>query len=111
MLLKTKLTNQLNTAAIAQEMEIEIFLKNISINGVKRGCSGHIVNKTTGACVYVDTETFCYSPLAGKAMYRLARDTKDFSSNSLKNGYNRWATEEDLASAVILLLKREKPDI
>ena len=111
MLLKTKLTHQLNATAMAQGIEIEIFLKKISINGVKRGCTGHVVNKTTGTCVYVDTETFCYSPLAGKAMYRLARDTKDFSSTSLKNGYNRWVTEEDLASSVILLLKREKPDI
>ena len=111
MLLKTKLTHQLNAAAMAQEIEIEIFLKNISINGVKRGCSGHVVNKSTGSCAYVNTETFCCSPLAGKVMYRLARDTKDFSSNSLKNGYNRWATEEDLASSVIILLRREKPDI
>ena len=54
MLLKTKLTHQLNAAAMAQGIEIEIFLKNISINGVKRGCSGHVVNKSTGSCAYVN---------------------------------------------------------
>jgi hypothetical protein len=30
--------------------------KNISINGEKRGCNGHITNLENGVCVYIDTE-------------------------------------------------------
>ena len=108
MLLKAKLVNQLKLEAEKQGMKIEIFLKNISVNGAKRGCSGHVVNKTTGSCAYLNTEGSCYSPLAGKAMYRLARDVKDYSSTSLRNGNNRWTEQENLASSVILLLKTEK---
>lgn len=108
MLLKTKLAKQLVIEAMRMGISIEVFLKNISVNGVNRGCSGHVVNKNTGSCVYLTTESSCYQPLAGKSMYRLAKDTKDFSSNSLRNGNNRWTENENLASSVIFLLKKEK---
>lgn len=108
MLLKTKLSNQILAEAEKQGVDVELNIKNISVNGTKRGCSGHVTNKTTGSCVYLDTEESVFSPLAGKCMYRLAKDTKDWSSNSLKNGYNRWCKTEELASSVIHLLATEK---
>lgn len=108
MLLKTKLTNQLKKEAFEQGIRIEIYLNNISVNGTKTGCSGHVVNSMTCGCVYLNTEGSVLSSLAGKSMFRLARDTKDWSSNSLKNGYNRWVKDENLASSVISVLKREK---
>lgn len=108
MLLKTKLTNQLCEEAEKQGVNIEIVLKNISVNGSKRGCSGHVINNSTGSCVYLNTEASVYGPLSDKVMYRLAKDAKDYSSNSLKNGNNRWCKPEDLASSVIHTLSTEK---
>jgi hypothetical protein len=108
MLLKAKLTNQLKIEAEKQNVKIEMFLRNISVNGEKRGCSGHVVNTETGSCVYLTTEKSCLSSLADKSMYRLALSIKDYSSNTLRNGYNRWAEDRYLPSAVISLLKREK---
>lgn len=111
MLLKTKLKNLLLAEATKQEIELEFYLKNISINGVNKGCSGHVVNKNTGSCVYLTTEESAYGPLQGKAMYRLAKDTKDFSSNGLKNGNNRWVRMGDIAIAVARLLATEKGEV
>lgn len=108
MLLKTKLTNQLCEEAKKQNINIEVILKNISVNGSKRGCSGHVINNYTGSCVYLNTEASVYGPLSDKVMYRLAKDAKDYSSNSLKNGNNRWCKPENLASSVIHTLSTEK---
>ena len=108
MLLKTKLTSMLRAEATKRGIELEFYLKNISINGVNKGCSGHVVNKNTGSCIYLTTEESVYGPLRGRAMYRLAKDTKDFSSNGLKNGNNRWIRLEEIAIAAVHLLATEK---
>ena len=110
MLLKTKLTNQLNKLAKEWGVELEVHLKNITVNGEKRGCSGHVVNLSTGSCVYVNTEGSCYAPLSGKSMYRLAKDINDYSSNSLRNGYNRWTNDVDFARVVFILTMIEKAE-
>lgn len=108
MLLKTKLTHALWKEAEKHDIGLDIRLQNICINGVKKGCSGHVVSKLTGGCVYLTTEEIGYTPLRGRSMYRLARDMNDWSSNGLKNGQNRWIETEDLAAAVINLLMTEK---
>lgn len=64
----------------------EFHLRNISVNGVKHGCSGFIVNPTNGKTVYVNTEGTDYEPLGGKVVFREARNLKDYSG-----GRNRWA--------------------
>ena len=107
LILKTKLKSMLLKEAASHNTELEFHIKNISVNGVKRGCSGHIINKANGSCVYVDTEESVYGPLQGKAMYRLAKDVKDYSSIGLENGFNRWCELENVASAVIRLLTTE----
>lgn len=108
LLLKTKLTKMLTAEAEKHGIELEFHLKNITVNGVNKGCSGHVVNKSSGSCVYLTTEESCYAPLQGRAMYRLAKDTNDWSSNRLKNGNNRWIRIEDIAIAVVHLLVTEK---
>ena len=45
------------------------------------------------------------------SMYRLAKDTRDWSSNGLRNGNNRWVKNQELAMAVIGTLKNEMPEI
>lgn len=104
-LLKTKLTRQLETECKRHGLYAEIIeLNNISVNGDKRGCSGFITNTQDGSCIYIRTEKSAYAPLADLSLYRYARDNKDYSSNGLSNGQNHWATDNDLASAVIKLL-------
>ena len=79
LILSTKLKNQFpSTHTVA--------LKNIAVNGDKRGCSGFIARGD--AIVYVNTEV-----LGGGYLYRTAAHMKDYSG-----GVNRYA--RDLASLV-----------
>ena len=60
--------------------------------------------------VYVNTERATYSPLNNKAMYRYARDLKDYSSNSIGiRGINRWCQydKDILAKCIVELLTKE----
>ena len=72
-----------------------VHLKNIAVNGDKRGCSGFI---TLGdRIVYVNTES-CGSL---GYMYRTAQHLKDFTG-----GVNRWAKDLDsLVHGINQLLK------
>jgi hypothetical protein len=79
MILATKLKNQFTGATVCA-------LKNIAVNGDKRGCSGFI--KRDNAIVYVNTEV-----LGGGYLYRTAAHLKDYTG-----GVNRYA--RDLASLV-----------
>jgi hypothetical protein len=79
LLLATKLKNQFSSVH-------QVHLKNISVNGDKRGCSGFI--QRGGAIVYVNTEV-----LGGGYLYRTAAHLKDYSG-----GVNRYA--RDLAGLV-----------
>jgi hypothetical protein len=79
LLLATKLKNQFTPAH-------QVHLKNISVNGNRRGCSGFIQHG--GAIVYVNTEV-----LGGGYLYRTAAHLKDYSG-----GVNRYA--RDLAGLV-----------
>lgn len=73
----TKVKNALKK----KRANVDFQLRNININGDKRGCSGFIVNTDTKTTVYINTE-----PCMGNYMYRYADDVKDFT------GYhNRWA--------------------
>lgn len=79
LILSTKLKNQFSSAHT-------VALKNISVNGDKRGCSGFIARGD--AIVYVNTEV-----LGGGYLYRTAAHMKDYSG-----GVNRYA--KDLAGLV-----------
>ena len=79
LLLATKLKNQFSSVH-------QVHLKNISVNGDKRGCSGFI--QRGDAIVYVNTEV-----LGGGYLYRTAAHLKDYTG-----GVNRYA--RDLAGLV-----------
>lgn len=87
-ILSTKLKNALpSTYTVA--------LRNIIINGDKRGCSGFVSygDKT----VYINTEPCGSLGL----MYRTAKNGKDYTG-----GVNQWAKNIDaLVSGVVSLLK------
>lgn len=99
MLLSTKLKNLIIKASTDKDMDLEFHLKNILINGEKRGCSGFIVNKINGLIIYVNTEGSVLSSLKNY-MYRYADSLKDFT------GYrNRWCnTPDELANNICTLL-------
>jgi hypothetical protein len=88
LILSTKLKNRFSSAH-------NVALKNIAVNGDKRGCSGFI--ERDGAIVYVNTE-----PCGSLGyMYRTAEHMKDYTG-----GANRWAKDLDsLVAGVNQLLK------
>lgn len=98
-ILMTKLKNGISKI---QATGLEFHLRNVTINGVKRGCSGHVKNTETGHVVYINTEKSCYQPLSDKNLYRVARDIKDYGG---AHSRNRWATDCSLAQDVVNLLK------
>lgn len=88
-ILSTKLKNQFSPS-------YTVSLKNIIINGDKRGCSGFI--SLGDSIVYVNTETCGSLGL----MYHTAQHTKDYTG-----GVNQWARDLDsLVSGVNALLKK-----
>ena len=88
LILSTKLKNRFSSAH-------NVALKNIAVNGDKRGCSGFI--ERDGAIVYVNTE-----PCGSLGyMYRTAAHMKDYTG-----GVNRWAKDLDsLVAGINQLLK------
>jgi hypothetical protein len=87
LILSTKLKNQFTPAH-------QVHLKNISVNGDKRGCSGFI--QRGDAIAYVNTEV-----LGGGYLYRTAAHLKDYSG-----GVNRYAKDLDSLVAGINSLLR-----
>ena len=96
-ILSTKLKNAINKHA--NGMDLTFTLKNITINGSKRGCSGFIRNNANGSIIYVTTEKPCAWL---HYMYRYADNEKDYT------GYhNRWAnTLDELASSICTCLHK-----
>jgi hypothetical protein len=77
LILSTKLKNRFTSVH-------QVHLKNIAVNGDKRGCSGFI--SLGDAIVYVNTE-----PCGSLGyMYRTAQHLKDYTG-----GVNRWAKDLD----------------
>lgn len=89
LILATKLKNQFTPAHTTA-------LKNIIVNGEKRGCSGFIL-APSGAIVYVNTEPCGRLGL----MYRTAENFRDHTG-----GVNCWAKDLDsLIAGVNALLE------
>jgi hypothetical protein len=64
----------------------EYYLKNIVINGAKRGCSGFVKNPKNGKIIYLTTEPIWSTDV--RLMYRYAQDLKDWGG---RNSVNNWA--------------------
>jgi hypothetical protein len=94
-LLATKLKNQIT----AIDPVLIVSLRNISVNGVKFGCSGFLTDPRTGKHVYVNTDHNHHTNT--RAFYRTAKDTKDYTG-----GMNHFASYEDVAAAAVDLLKQ-----
>lgn len=73
-------------------------IRNININGVKRGCSGFIHSHDDGTFVYVNTEPSC---IGQTMLVRNAQNEKDyrgFTNHHVK-------TLEELVSLIYKLMK------
>jgi len=110
-MLVVKTKNALMQEAAAKGINISIQAKNISINGRKVGCSGFARNVDTGSVVYFNTEKSTYDPLADKSLYRYALDEKDFGSNGLRNGFNNFCEDAELAKNIVRLLVEGKGEV
>lgn len=98
MILSTKLKNAINKKSEGKNLKFS--LKNIEINGCKKGCSGFIRNMENNSIVYVNTEDPCLSNL--HFMYRYADDEKDY-----KGYHNRYAdTLEQLVDGILKCLEK-----
>lgn len=95
MLLATKLKNQI----LAIDSVLSVKLRNVTVNGVKFGCSGFITDFRTGRTVYVNTDHNHH--INTDAYYRTAKDTSDYHG-----GMNHFASYEDLAQAAVDLLTK-----
>lgn len=104
LILAVKMKNALKKANEKYGYDLRFDIKNIIINGAKRGCSGFVTNKANGSCVYLNTER---TGLTGMGlMYRYADNDKDY------HGYhNRWTEKYDLDKYVesIIGLLKETP--
>lgn len=58
--------------------ELEFHLKNIVINGSKRGCSGFIRNPQNGVVVYINTDASSMTVQNASLYVRYAKDLKDY---------------------------------
>lgn len=96
-LLATKLRNQI----LAIDPNIVVNLRNVSVNGVKFGCSGFITDPRTGKHVYVNTDHNHRTNT--RALFRTAKDTKDYTG-----GHNNFATYDLLAESAVHLVKNQK---
>ena len=92
----TKLKNTI----MANKPGMEYHLKNISINRVKKGCSGFVKNPDNGAIVYINTEENTVGPEA--FMCRYADSTTDY------RGYrNVWTKGlDELVAQVCIMLDK-----
>jgi len=96
-LLAIKVRNNMNKLG-----NYDFKLKNILINGQKRGCSGFIINKDNGNIAYVTTEPLWQPVYIKKAMYRAAISLADYTG-----GYNQWIEEDSFYVALHDFLARD----
>lgn len=102
MLLSIKLKNLIKECPASNGIDFDFYLKNIVINGQKRGCSGFIVNKKNGNIVYINTEKPVYGG-AKRYLYRYADSINDY-----RGQMNRFCNKpEDLAENICLLLSKD----
>lgn len=87
-----KLKNQL----LKLDPTLDVQLKNVRVNGALFGCSGFVVGPEK--IVYVNTDH--NHGMNTLALYRVARDTKDYTGE-----VNRYAGYDELAFAVAALAK------
>lgn len=87
--------------ALFKRLPFDIYVKNININGQKRGCSGFIKNTETGKICYITTEPF-FNGKGGSGLYdnpnmaimmRMAKDLKDYTG-----GLNCWLPTANIVS-------------
>lgn len=98
-ILSIKTKNLIMKKAEAHCIEVSFSgVKNIIINGIKRGCSGFVKREDTGTWVYFTTEPSCSKSC--NFMHRLAESDRDYHG-----GHNHFAQSVDeMAEHIVKLL-------
>lgn len=99
-LLALKLKNQIQ----AINAKLTVQLKNVSINGVKMGCSGFVTDPATGKTVYLNTDHNHHTSY-DRAYYRVAKNTRDY-----RGGINHFSGYDELAQSAVSLIKNQSFD-
>lgn len=98
MLLATKLKNAVKRLDPDGLIE-PVGVRNIVVNGQRRGCSGHFVHKVTGNVVEINTEHGSLGDLDGRILCRYSDSVKDW-----RGGRNQWIPEKEFAAHVVAML-------
>lgn len=77
--------------------DVEPHLRNVRVNGHVHGCSGFLRDPATDRVVYLSTDL--NHGTATEAMYREAKDLKDFAG-----GRNRFCGFDEIAERAVELL-------
>lgn len=99
-LLAVKLKNEIKKLNPTLTLDI----KNVSVNGLKMGCSGFITDPATNRTVYVCTDNN-HNPAQTSGYYRVARNNRDYTG-----GMNHFAVYDKLAQAIVSLLGSDSFD-
>ncbi len=89
-------------------LPFEVKLKNIIVNGQKRGCNGHITNTETGKVCYLSTEIF-FDGRAGSGLWNdqnkavLMRTVKSIKDST--GGINHLIPTEKIIETAIELTR------
>lgn len=78
-------------------------VSTISVNHIRRGCSGFIKDPEKGILIYFSTEPLAFQA-PGQVLYRSAKDEKDYCGGS-----NHYCDIKDLAHAVKRLFDTFNP--
>lgn len=92
--------------ALFKGMPFICTLRNVDIDGQKRGCTGFIVNSETGKTCYIDTEPFfdggegsgLWNDPNKAVMMRTAENVHDYTG-----GRNQWLPLQDIVSTAVRL--------
>lgn len=84
----------------------QVKLRNVRINEAPVGCSGFLTDPKTGRVIYLTTDFGIAPPkhLRGKAMYRTARNDRDFDG-----GTNRYCEITELGQHLKALFHAPQP--
>lgn len=104
------LTTKLKNAIIrhANGMNLKFTIKNVIVNGEKRGCCGFIRNLDNNSVVYTTAEDSCAKWLT--YLYRRADDEKDFGSRRWRNQWTKQKDVDELAACICKMLAQSPED-
>lgn len=99
-----ELSTKVRNAIRRQVPSAEPHLRNVVVNGSRRGCTGYVVDPATGNAVWLDTDVV---PL-GRDRY-VYRSAPGVGAPASQHGTNKWAASfDEFIAGICDLLKTGK---